>query len=137
MCVSELEREKALVEDEKRAKLIEELLEFDRSLLVTVDTAFKNRLPSADGQCVCVCVCVCVCCEVTLLWSAVLEIERRQAVDSDLTHTRDLVLHSVVTFDRSGLHHVVTQVKNHLPSIGSESHSSPTSPVSHLTPSQL
>ena len=50
----------------------------------------------------------------------VLEIERRQAVDSDLTHTRDLVLHSVLTFDPSGLHHVVTGVKNRLPTIGSE-----------------
>ena len=42
-------------------------------------------------------------------------------MDSDLTHTKDLVLHSVLTFDPSGLHHVVTEVKNHLPSIGSKS----------------
>ena len=51
-----------------------------------------------------------------------LEIERRQAVNSDLTQTRDLVLHSVLTFDPAGLHHVVTKVKNRLPSKGSESH---------------
>lgn len=46
--------------------------------------------------------------------------ERLQALDSDITHTRDLVLQSVLSFDPSGLHHVVTEVKNRLPSIGSE-----------------
>lgn len=50
----------------------------------------------------------------------VLDLVRQQAEDSDLTHTRDLVLQSVLTFDPSGLHHVVTEVKNHLPSIGGE-----------------
>ena len=35
---------------ERRSKVIEELLEFDRSLLMTVDTIFKNKLPSADGE---------------------------------------------------------------------------------------
>ena len=51
----------------------------------------------------------------------VLHIERQQAADSDIAHTRDLVLQSVLSFDPSGLHHVATEVKNHLPSIGSES----------------
>ena len=35
---------------ERRSKVIEELLEFDRSLLMTVDTVFKNKLPSAYGE---------------------------------------------------------------------------------------
>ena len=52
-CVSftELSREKSqFLADQMRSKVIEELLEFDRSLLMTVETVLKNKLPSADGE---------------------------------------------------------------------------------------
>ena len=37
---------------------MEELLDFDRSLLVTVETMLKNKLPSAEGECVSLPLCV-------------------------------------------------------------------------------
>lgn len=119
MSSTELSREKSqFLADQMRSKVIEELLEFDRSLLMTVETVLKNKLPSADGEKFSYYYYY-----VDLIqFPPVLEIERRQAVDSDLTHTKNLVLHSVVTFDPAGLHHVVTQVKNRLPSLSSKSH---------------
>ena len=45
------------LEEEKRSKVVQEIEEFDRSLLVAVDTVFKDKLPSADSKAVAVCVC--------------------------------------------------------------------------------
>ena len=38
------------MEQEKRSQVIQEILDFDHSLLMNVETVYKDKLPSADGK---------------------------------------------------------------------------------------
>ena len=44
--------------EEKRSQVVQEIEEFDRSLLVAVETVFKDKLPSADSETRTMAVCV-------------------------------------------------------------------------------